>query len=281
MVSKRNSVRKLPKNDTTKEGGIAKESGAVASSTSTTVAKAIYIVEILAQKADGGINLSDLSTFINMPKSSTHRYLSTLQELGLAERKDGDRYFLGAKIIEIAGAFLAKSDIRNESQVVMNELAEKTGETVHLALPSSKEIVYIAKVESLHALGMSSHIGSRSPMYCTSLGKAILAFSSSDLIEAVLSDDLKARTDNTKTSPNALRAELINIRSQGFALDNEENEPGIRCVGAPILDYLGKAIAAISISGPSERVTFERALELGPVVWECTQRVSKRWGYSA
>ncbi len=232
----------------------------MASSTSTTVAKAINIVEILAQRSDGGISLSDLSTLIRMPKSSTHRYLGTLLELGLAERKDGDRYFLGAKVIEIAGVFLAKSDLRNESQMVMNELAEKTGEIVHLAVPSSREVVYIAKVESLHPLGMASYIGSRSPMYCTSLGKAILAFSGPDLIELVLSEDLVARTAHTKTSSSALRAELVNIRLQGFAIDDEENEPGIRCVGAPVLDYSGKAIGAISISGPCERITLEQAI---------------------
>jgi DNA-binding IclR family transcriptional regulator len=254
--------------------------GSSTSSTSTTVAKAIHIVEILASKADVGISLADLSSLINMPKSSTHRYLGTLQELGLAERKDSDRYCLGAKVIEIAGAFLAKSDLRNESQWVMNELAKKTGETIHLAVPSAREVVYIAKIESPHALGMSSHIGSRLPMYCTSLGKAILAFSNPDLLEAVLSDELKARTTHTKTSPTALHAELVNIRSQGFALDDEENEPGIRCVGAPVLDYSGKAIAAISISGPCERITLERAMELGPLVWESTRRISKRWGYS-
>jgi IclR family acetate operon transcriptional repressor len=164
--------------------------------------------------------------------------------------------------------------------MVMNELAEKTGEIVHLAVPSLREIVYIAKVESLHTLGMSSHIGSRSPMYCTSLGKAILAFSGPDLIDSVLSEDLKARTAHTKTSSSALRAELVNIRLRGFAIDDEENEPGIRCVGAPVLDYSGKAIGAISISGPCERFTLERALQLGPVIREYTQRVSKRWGYS-
>jgi DNA-binding IclR family transcriptional regulator len=251
------------------------------SSASTTVAKAIYIVEILASKADVGIGLAELSALIKMPKSSTHRYLATLQELGLAERKDGDRFCLGPKVIEIAGVFLAKSDLRNESQVVMNELAEQTGETIHLAVPSGREVVYISKVESPHALGMSSHIGSRLPMYCTSLGKAILAFSNTELLESVLTDSMEARTSHTKTSPTALRAELVSVRSQGFALDNEENEPGIRCVGAPVLDYSGKAIAAISISGPCERITFERAMQLGPMLWESTRRVSRRWGYSA
>jgi DNA-binding IclR family transcriptional regulator len=281
MPDKHELNRKLPRMDPAHKESHSGARGSMTSSTSTTVAKAINIVEILASRADLGITLAELSSLIKMPKSSTHRYLGTLQELGLAERKDGDRYCLGAKVIEIAGSFLAKSDLRNESQVVMNELAKKTGETIHLAVPSAKEIVYIAKIESPHALGMSSHIGSRLPMYCTSLGKAILAFSDSDLLEAVLSDDLKARTSHTKTSPPALRADLATIRAQGFALDDEENEPGIRCVGAPVLDYSGKAFAAISISGPCERITLERAMELGPLVWESTRRVSKRWGYSA
>ncbi len=252
----------------------------IGSSTSTTVAKAIHIVEILASKGDVGISLAELSSLINMPKSSTHRYLATLQELELAERKDGDRFCLGAKVIEIAGVFLAKSDLRNEAQVEMNKLAEKTGETIHLAVPSGREVVYIAKIESPYALGMSSHIGMRLPMYCTSLGKAILAFSNPDLLEAVLSNDIVARTTHTKTSPKSLRGELVSIRSQGFALDNEENEPGIRCVGAPVLDYSGKAIAAMSISGPCERITVERAIKLGPQLWESTRRLSRRWGYS-
>jgi DNA-binding IclR family transcriptional regulator len=280
MPGKRLPNRTITGRSSLEEKSNGSANGALMSSTSTTVTKAIHIVEILASKADGGISLSDLSSLINMPKSSTHRYLGTLQDLGLAERKDGDRYFLGTKVIEIAGAFLAKSDLRNESQAVMNELAEMSGETVHMAVPSAKEVVYIAKIESARALGMSAHVGTRLPMYCTSLGKAILAFSDPDLIDSVLMDDLKARTAHTKTSPRALRGELVSIRSQGFALDNEENEPGIRCVGAPVLDYSGKAIGAISISGPCDRITLDRAMQLGPVIWECTQRVSKRWGYS-
>jgi DNA-binding IclR family transcriptional regulator len=267
--------------DPLQEAGHPANGGMFVSSASTTVAKAVYILEILASKADVGISLAELSPLINMPKSSTHRYLVTLQELGLAERKDGDRFCLGPKVIEIAGAFLAKSDLRNESQVVMNELAEMTGETIHLAVPSGREVVYIAKIESPHALGLSSHIGSRLPMYCTSLGKAILAFSNPELVEAILSGKLEARTTHTKISATALRAELVSVRSQGFALDDEENEPGIRCVGAPVLDYSGKAIAAISISGPCERISLERAMQLGPIVWESTRRVSKRWGYSS
>ncbi len=249
-------------------------------SASTTVAKAMTIVELLAAKAETGVGLSELSALVDMPKSSAHRYLTTLQSVGLAERTGEDRFRLGTRVIELAGSFLAHSDLRSESQPVMDELAEMTGETIHLAVPSATDVVYIAKIESKHTLGMSSHIGTRVPMYCTSLGKAILAFNDPELVEAVLARGTEARTPNTITSNEALRAELFTVHSQGFALDNEENELGICCLGAPILDYTGKAIGAISISGPSDRMDRARALQLGPLLWERTQRISRRRGYS-
>src|SRR5512136_1937551 len=155
-------------------------------SVSTTVTKAISILDILAFKADVGVSLSELCSLIDIPKSSIHRYLVTLQELGLAERKDNDRYSLGTKVIELAGVYLLKSDLRNDSQAALDELAEISGETVHLAVPSGIEVVYIAKVESKHALSMFSHIGARLPMHCTALGKAILAFSDHHVLQAVL-----------------------------------------------------------------------------------------------
>ena len=128
-------------------------------SLSTTVTKAMNIVEILAAKAEVGVGLSELSALIGMPKSSTHRYMATLQSVGLAERTEEDRFRLGTRVIELAGSFLANSDLRSESQAILDELADKTGETIHLAVPSGTGVVYIAKIESKHALGMSSHIG--------------------------------------------------------------------------------------------------------------------------
>jgi IclR family acetate operon transcriptional repressor len=249
-------------------------------SISSTVVKAIGILDILAAGADVGISLAELSAIIKMPKSSTHRYLVTLQELGLAERKDGDRFSLGTKVIELAGSFLAKSDLRNESQAVLNDLAEKTGETIHLAVASGTEVVYIAKVESRHALGMSSHIGARLPMYCTALGKAILAFSDKELLRAVLAEPLKPRTPQSLTTGKALTADLDLVRSRGYAIDDEENEAGIRCVGAPIFDYTASPVAAISISVPRERMDQGRLRSLGSLVCEAAQAVSKRHGYT-
>ncbi|HEX7619888.1 MAG TPA: IclR family transcriptional regulator [Anaerolineales bacterium] len=257
-----------------------KRENAQRGSLSTTVTKAMNIVEILAARAETGVGLSELSAQLGMPKSSTHRYMATLQSVGLAERTGVDRFRLGTRVIELAGAFLANSDLPSESHATLHELAEMTGETIHLAVPSGTDVVYIAKIESRHTLGMSSHIGARLPMYCTSLGKAILAFSAPGLLQAVLAEHPQARTPHTITSPKALRTELVDVRSQGFALDNEENEAGICCVGSPVIDYTGTAIAAISISGPLDRMTRQRALQLGPVLWESTQRVSRRHGFS-
>jgi IclR family acetate operon transcriptional repressor len=251
-----------------------------AASVSTTVKKAVGILDILATKADYGVNLTELSVLIDMPKSSTHRYLATLQELGLAERKDGERFCLGTKVIELAGSFLVHSDLRTESQSILGDLSDQTGETIHLAVPSGTEVVYIAKIEGKHALGMFSHIGARLPMYCTALGKAILAFSDEKLLGAVLSEALPARTEKSITSAEQLREELEVTRRRYFAVDDEENEMGIRCVGAPIFDFTATPIAAISISAPRQRMDRERCEQLGSQVVEAATLISRRKGYS-
>ncbi len=266
--------------DITKESSLVAREGLLRASVSTTVAKAINILNILASKADAGVSLAELCTLVEMPKSSTHRYLVTLQELDLAERRSDDRYYLGTKVVELAGVYLLKSDLRNESQVALDELAEMTGETVHLAVPSGTEVVYIAKVESKHALSMYSHIGARLPMHCTALGKAILAFSNSEALHSILARPMSRRTPNSITSVEALQEELKSIRLRGYAFDNEENELGIRCIGAPIFDYTTKPIGAISVSAPRERMDQERCYSLGPLVQEAALKISKRKGYT-
>lgn len=250
------------------------------SSLSSTVRKAVGILDILAAKADNGISLTELSTLIEMPKSSTHRYLATLHELGLAEKKDSDRFFLGTKIIELAGSFLVHSDLRVESQSVMNDLSDQTGETIHLAVPSATEVVYIAKVEGKHTLGMFSHIGARLPMYCTALGKAILAFSGEKLLVSVISENLLPRTQFSITSAEQLKEELAVTRQRSYAIDDEENELGIRCVGAPVFDFTGTPIAAISISAPKQRMDRDRCEELGSMVMDASNQISRRKGFS-
>lgn len=247
---------------------------------STSVTKAIRIVELLAAKPDGGMTLAELSLQLGMPKSTTHRYLATLIALGLTERDGTDHFRLGTKVVELAGSFLANSDLRTEGNAVLEDLAAKTGETVHLAVPSRGEVVYIAKVESIHALRMYSHIGARLPMHSTSLGKAILAHLPAARIDEILLAPMTARTARTITSAHELATELERIRQQGFAIDDEENEIGVCCVGAPVFDYMAAPVAAVSISGPITRMSRERCVTLGPMVRDAALSVSRRIGYT-
>jgi len=246
---------------------------------SVTVAKAFGILETLAPQTERGLTLADLSSLIGMPKSTAHRYLTTLVELGLAQRSDSDRFRLGTKVVELAGVYLAGSDLRQESQSVLEALSAGTTETVHLAVRSEAEVVYIAKVESRHALRMYSYIGARLPMYSTALGKAMLAYGPPDWLHETVGRGLAARTDHTIATASALEADLAVIRTRGYSIDNEENEIGVRCVGAPVFDFSQSVIAAISVSGPIDRIDRRRSAELGPIVREAARAISLRMGY--
>ena len=186
----------------------------------------------------------------------------------------------GTRIIELAGSYLAKSDLRSESRP---RLSRRPGcgrrETVHLAVPSGGEVVYIAKVESTHAIRMYSHIGARLPMACTALGKAILAFLPLDRARTILARPFRARAPNTLIQPSAMAKELELVRDRGFAVDDEENEVGVCCVGAPIFDYTSEVIAAVSVSGPISRMSPARCVELGPDVRKLALRISRRMGF--
>jgi IclR family acetate operon transcriptional repressor len=247
---------------------------------STSVVKAFATLDVLASKGQSGAPLTEIAERLQMSKSTTHRYLMTLERLRAVERGDKDRFRLGIKLIELAGTILSNNDLRKEAEAFLNELALQTQETVHLAVPSGNDVVYIAKADSTHPIQMYSRIGARMPMYSTALGKAILAHSPATLVDQAIHGGLHARTPNTITSSRALLAELVHVKSQGFATDDQENEAGVCCVGACIFDYNAKVIGAISVSGPAQRMTKERRLELGPLVRDVALRLSKRMGYS-
>jgi DNA-binding IclR family transcriptional regulator len=246
--------------------------------TSTTVTKAFAILDLLASSGEGGSSLKSISDRIGISKSTAHRYMTTLEELAVVERDDKDRFHLGLKLIELAATFLSDHNLQNVSKPFLNDLAAQTQETVHLAVPFGDEVVYIAKVDSSHAIRMASRIGARMPMYCTSLGKAILAHYPPDRVEQIVGAGLPARTPHTISSPDALHTELERVRAQGYAIDDQENEPGVCCVGAPVFDYTTKVIGAISVSGPASRVTRERSLELAPLVRQMALALSKKMG---
>jgi len=247
--------------------------------TSTTVEKAFSILDLVCEKEVGGTSLAEVSNHLHVSKSTAHRYLTTLEELDVVRRDDNDGFSLGPKLIELTGAFLSNHDLRNESQSFLERLAAQTEETIHLAIPSGDEVVYIAKVDSPHSVRMASHIGALNPMHCTALGKAILAHYPPDRVDKIIAKGLPRRTSHTLTTPERLRDELERVRIQGLATDDQENELGVRCTGAPIFDYTGKVIGAISVSGPAGRITKERSIEMGPLVKDAALEISRRMGY--
>ena len=241
--------------------------------------KAFTILELLGSQSDGMLSLAVVARHLKVSKSTAHRYLTTMEELEVVRRDEKDCFGLGPKMIELAGSLLSRNDLRNESEPLLEQLCAQTQETTHLAIPTGKDVVYIAKVDSPLSIRMASHIGVRNPMHCTALGKAILAHYPQDKVEAVIREGLPSRTAYTLTSAEKLQTELERIRNEGFAIDDQENELGVRCAGAAIFDYTGKVIGAISVSGPASRISHERCLELGSVVSRAAHEVSRRMGF--
>lgn len=248
--------------------------------TSTTVARAFSLLDILSVQGAVGLGLTDVAKQLRMSRSTTHRYLVTLERLGAVERDDRDHFHLGLKMLELAGFTLNQNDLHNQSRAFLEELADQTHETIHLAVPAGTEVIYVAKVDSPRSLRMFSYIGARVPMYCTALGKAMLAFSNPELVNQVVRAGLAPRTPNTITSRHTLETELAKVRTRGYAFDSEENEIGVGCIGAPIFDYSARVVGAISVSGPAARMTSARQHALGPLVRDVGLRLSKRFGYS-
>lgn len=248
-------------------------------SSSSSVLRAFDALGDIASSPDGRRSLTQIADHLSVSKSTAHRYLTTLEGLGVVERDERETYRLGLRLVELAGAVLAENDLRREALAELETLAQSTMETAHLAVPSGNEVFYLAKVDSPHSIRMFSRIGARMPMHCTALGRSILAHWPEERVDEVLSQGLPRRTPNTITDPDELRSNLALVRQRGFAIDEEENEPGLRCVGAPVFDLTGVVVGAISIAGPTTRVTPEVALALAPAVMQAARTVSMRLGY--
>ncbi len=196
------------------------------------------------------VSLKEISEEIGLHISTVHRYLSTLIEKGYVRKTPAGLYKPGFRILELSSYILQSLDLRDIARPYLIELMENTKQTVHLTIKDGYEGVYIDKVEGPGTLPMMSRIGMRMPLYSTSFGKVLLAFSTDEYIEDYIKKvPLIPKTDKTITDPNKLREELQRIRNQGYAFDNEENERGIKCIGAPVFDFSQRVVAAVSISG--------------------------------
>jgi len=249
-----------------------------------TIERVSSMLDILAQSAQG-ISIRELSSAIGLPKGTTHRLLSSLSYFSYVRQDPKTRnYFLGLKFVEFGQILLSQLDLRKEAEPFLRDLAERTNETIHLVILDRNEIVYIDKVETDQnpsGLKMASRIGLRNPAHSSAVGKMILAhFSEEELQSFFKEKSLVRRTENTITDPIQLREHLKTVRKQGYAVDDEENEKGIRCVAAPVYNETGKTVAAISITGPAFRVTKKIIQEiLKKEVMETASKISERLGF--
>jgi DNA-binding IclR family transcriptional regulator len=245
----------------------------------SSVANAIRLTKTFSE-LDSEMGISALATRLGLAKSTVHRLATTLVEYDILEQnRESGKYRLGLALFELGTLVRRKMDAASGAQEQIHALADATGETVQLAILDHLSVLYIRIRESRQAVRMSSSLGSRAPAYCTSVGKALLAFQPLDVVQQVVEQGLKRLTPNTITDSDMLLAELAAIRAKGFSIDDEEIEIGLRCVAAPIRDHSGQVVAAISVAAPVQRMTKKQIQGTVPTVVAAADAISRRMGY--
>jgi IclR family transcriptional regulator, KDG regulon repressor len=242
--------------------------------------RALAALEILAGRASE-CSLAELCAMMKLHKSTVHRLMMVLEQHRLVDKNpDTGRYRLGLKLFELGSKALGTTDLRRHARPYLDRLQRELGETVFFCVLDEGQVFYLEKIESQQSVRTACTVGSRAPVHCTAVGKAMLAeLGDTEVDEIVRRWGLKAMTENTITSAPALKTELKAIRSRGYAIDNEEKEEGLRCVSAAVRGDSGKLLAALSVSGPAFRVTRERVPEIGRAVMHAAGELSQQLGY--
>ncbi len=239
-------------------------------------------IRILERLADGGMRgVTEIARELDMAKSSAHGILETLAGEKLVERNPSTgKYQLGLRLIELGNRAQLGLDICRIAAPFLKGLYLEFDETVHLTILDNDEVLYVDCIESQRRLRTYSVIGVRAPLYCTSVGKAILAFQPDEEIRRIAREKgLAPITANTITTEEGLLDEVRLIRLRGYAVDDREHEDHLRCVGAPVRNSRAGVFASISLSGPAERNTPARILEMAPAVVRAAGEISRRLGY--
>ncbi|MFV0361709.1 MAG: IclR family transcriptional regulator [Suipraeoptans sp.] len=238
--------------------------------------KIFMIIELLADR--GPMGLIEISHELNLNKTTVHRSLNSLIYMGyVMQSKSSLRYRLGFKICDISNKVLNKIDIVKIVHPYLQELVDATGETVHFVQLDGDYAVYIDKIESTdNSIRLVSQLGKRLPLYCSGVGKALLADMSDDEIQKIWNEsNIKALTPHTITDFNALKKEIALIKERGYSLDNEENEIGIRCIAASLGCSTNESSYAFSISAPIYRMSDERIEELRVHVLNAKEKIKQ------
>ena len=244
------------------------------------LARGLDILTILAE-SDRSMGVTEIAQALNVDKSTAFRLLSTLVNRGFViQDLDNRRYRPDLRIVELSRRVLDRIELRSIAKSWLKRLQRLTGESAHLAVLADGRAVYIDQEESNAALSVNAEIGRQAPAHCTAIGKSLIAnMTQEDLIRFLGTEGLTRYTPRTITTTRELIPHLESVRERGFAVDDEEFDVGVRCLAAPIYDYRGKVIASVGISGPSSRMTHEHISELGAVVMETAQEISRLIGH--
>ena len=242
--------------------------------------RALAVLQVLSQEGPD-LTLAQVSSLLHLHKSTAHRLIMVLEGHTLIERnsKTGT-YRLGMKLFELGTRAVSQLDLRERARPILERLVRETDETVHLCVYDNGEVVYVDKVEPARSVRLASTVGRRHPAFCTAVGKAMMAIMPEEQVEAaVQKHGLRPLTRKTIGSLGELKSELAKVRKLGYAVDDEENEEGVCCVGAVVQGISGEPTAAISVSGPSFRLPSYKIPVVAKAVIAAASTLSQELGY--
>ncbi|MGI6669697.1 MAG: IclR family transcriptional regulator [Acetivibrionales bacterium] len=245
------------------------------------VEKALTILDVLEKERVAGV--TQIANMIGVNKSTAHRILATLEAKELVEQ-DGEtkKYKLGLGFLKYSTSILESMEITKIADPYLEELVDITQETAHLCILSGNKAVFVGQKKSSEIISISAKIGDEEPVYCSAVGKNLIAFLPEDELEKILDAlEFEPFTMRTITSRQVLKAHLERIREQGYAVDDEEIYNGVRCVAAPVRNFRGKVVASVGVSGPASRIQIGGIEKYATAVKDIAAKISKRLGYKS
>jgi DNA-binding IclR family transcriptional regulator len=239
-------------------------------------------IAVLQSVADSDTDLAaaEIARQLRLHKSTVHRLLAVLEHYRLIKKGSDGSYRLGTRLIELGESAMARLKLSEHALPFLRDLAKQTGEGGHVTILSGTEMLSIATVEGRWSLQSLARTGQRTQIHCTAAGKAVLAFLSDEACNDLIGKlTLVRNTRHTITKPAALKMELMHVRAAGYAVDDEEFEEGLRCVGAPVFDHRGHVIASISMAAPVFRLRKERVPQVARLVMAAARGLSEDLGY--
>lgn len=244
------------------------------------VEKALAIVELLMRHGEA-MPAREIATRIGINRTTAHRLLNSLMRRGWVEKEpEGAAYRISLRHLVLSTLAYQQRDVLNAMRPTLARLSELSRETVHVGVLDGYHIVHVDKVDSPERVGVSSTIGTRALAHLTSLGKAILAVSPEETVEAYLAHAKRHPEQDTRLDTAWLLADLERTRQRGYSVDDEEDSLGVRCIGSAIVAGDGEPILAVSITGPAGRFTMERATSCAPALMEATAALSREFGWT-